>query len=986
LQDIQRDGKTFSVPNKDSVTSDDPPELKRRFFDQTYDAIHNGNGKMSTKVAAFASRFTIGSAKLNEAKNRLLPLFNYNSHVITLTHDNIYEFSDTRLQLDTGARMNYNIGAVNPNAEINQATRNNARFFGAILNIKGQNTHPSCTVPDLELQIAFRLPLVNNAVAPYITHATLQDPHALLILIEANIGKPPDIGVLMKYTGQLTAQNDHTKFTEDFQDYYHKCLFLVTTQLIRETFVGAQPPGDAHAALQKCRQVSWDPITRQVTSRTVQQFYDAFTNTLLGMPTDAPYTADIASMFYNNLEQSLQNLLLARRFALPPRAPAETNADAQQRVHVVFVAALALEQETEAVLRRAQVRNFPARPNAGNQNQNSHSFLTSVMDPFAAEALTTNNATEAYHELLDFQGLPIPEDDGTGIGNGNGPHEADEDQLFLVAAIHMSVAEEAIRRATGSPAPPKECWGCTGTRDFHANRFHLFRECPNRTHPDVKQNFTQRLEAFRQNKPPPAASSPYRPSVATTTMDPTTCEADGWPSPEAAAIVATISDPSTPAARRREMVPALYAILDQQIHRADPDSRKRTAKSPPAQTKTADDDDDGEPTSWNHQYGPYYGPTSFYTYMATTSTETAESDDSKPAAKPTPAATNDANDDDDEEPASWNHEYGPYYGANTYSNFMITAPTDNATYDALNHFPAFHTAFQPPQTFTPTLSFSQVLPHVSFPIGPRAENQGLLRCMIDTGASLNVGRTEYHMSIRDKRPELVHYFSKLADIEGMQPFGIGSVNGDGPATTMDAMISYKTPYIVGGRPVTITFALGSSIATNSILSYPFLQSIKGTVMLENMTLVSATLGDSFRIESMVPLRANQAPIIPESAPAAFAIQKSNVRVRTDIQPPRPLLPFAYTPEVVGILQDIPSHWPLPGAIPKPHYEIGKSGRPIVKQPFHPYRTYQRWGNKSYRAYRDETGKEIRLPPEVPITSTSNLTTSVFLLEAAPNQL
>ena len=72
-------------------------------------------------------------------------------------------------------------------------------------------------------------------------------------------------------------------------------------------------------------------------------------------------------------------------------------------------------------------------------------------------------------------------------------------QLYNFAAIHLSVAEDAIRRATGSPAPPKECWGCTDTK-FHAQRFHLFRECPNRSDPDVRQNFSKRLGLFRQSR------------------------------------------------------------------------------------------------------------------------------------------------------------------------------------------------------------------------------------------------------------------------------------------------------------------------------------------------------------------------------------------------------------------------------------------------------------------------------------------------------
>jgi hypothetical protein len=165
--------------------------------------------------------------------------------------------------------------------------------------------------------------------------------------------------------------------------------------------------------------------------------------------------------------------------------------------------------------------------------------------------------------------------------------------------------------------------------------------------------------------------------------------------------------------------------------------------------------------------------------------------------------------------------------------------------------------------------------------------------MIDSGASLNVGRTEYHASIAKQRPDLVHHFAYLKDCEGMQPFGIGSVNGDGPSTTIDAAITYKTPYVYQGRPVVVTFALGNSIATNSILSFPFLQSIKATIMFENMTCVSAALGDSFRLEAMVPLRADTAPIIPTEAPAAY-ISKTP--------------PVMRTPRTIDMLSRIPTPW------------------------------------------------------------------------------
>ena len=67
-------------------------------------------------------------------------------------------------------------------------------------------------------------------------------------------------------------------------------------------------------------------------------------------------------------------------------------------------------------------------------------------------------------------------------------------------------------------------------------------------------------------------------------------------------------------------------------------------------------------------------------------------------------------------------------------------------------------------------------------------------------------------------------------------------------------------------------------------------------MLENMTLVSALLGDSFKIESMVPMRASLAPQIPTDAPAAYAAN------------PEP--PFKPTPHLVTLLKQLPQ--PFPG--------------------------------------------------------------------------
>jgi hypothetical protein len=829
-EDITRDGKTFSVPKKESISETSPPDAKRRFFQQTYDSINSGNGKWSTKVNAFCTRFTSGDGKYNEARNRLIPLYDFNTQVIALTHPMVFTFHDLRLQTDTGARVDFDIANNNiaDNDPPDDETRAEARFFGAILTIHGNAAHPSCTTSTSELQIAFRLPVEANALAAHITAGLLRDPHVLLAVLAQELNQAPDVGILTRPNAQITVQNDHGLFRDRFLDYYHHCLFDVAVRLIRETFVGAQPPGTAHAAIQNCRQVYYDTTTRHLVINSVRTYYDEFTTTLLAMPTDRRYTVDIAHIFFANLERSLQQLFLSRGHEVVPQPANEDNAAAQARVHDIFLLVLGLEEEMDAIQRRTQA----PRPLYPNRNPTPHAFLTTLNQI----DIPTVDFVEAYTEM-EYQGLPVEE---TALATTSPPSdEPDMERLYDLAYVHLSVAEEAIRRASGPTMAPKECWGCTDTQ-FHKDRFHLFRDCPNQRHPDVRKNFERRLAAFRQNK----STNPYQPArsyqptttskIATTTIDPGNWESDGWPNKESAIIVAQLCDTSTTPDLRRVLLPAFltaasHGSVGNQTNKRPALFHTTDIEHPPGRSNRGDEEDADD----------YYGP------------------GSKPAK---------------------------------FFSYMITIPDDAPPVPAIHHFQA---TLQP-TVGAPPLAFSQVLPHICFPIGKRTgDNQNTLRCMLDSGASLNVGRTEYHASIYKLRPELVHSFAYLKDIDGMKEFTIGSVNGDGPATVIDAAITYKTPYILQGRPVVVTFALGPTIATNSILSFPFLQSIKATIMFENNTCVSGALGDSFKIDPMVPLQADRAPIIPLESPAAF---QSHTR------------PFYPTPRAVDMLQRIPNPW------------------------------------------------------------------------------
>ena len=64
--------------------------------------------------------------------------------------------------------------------------------------------------------------------------------------------------------------------------------------------------------------------------------------------------------------------------------------------------------------------------------------------------------------------------------------------------MHMSVAEEAIRKATGRVNAPMECWGCTNYPRYHADKFHTYRNCHNKMDPDVAEHENRSIQEYAQ--------------------------------------------------------------------------------------------------------------------------------------------------------------------------------------------------------------------------------------------------------------------------------------------------------------------------------------------------------------------------------------------------------------------------------------------------------------------------------------------------------
>ena len=86
--------------------------------------------------------------------------------------------------------------------------------------------------------------------------------------------------------------------------------------------------------------------------------------------------------------------------------------------------------------------------------------------------------------------------------------------------------------------------------------------------------------------------------------------------------------------------------------------------------------------------------------------------------------------------------------------------------------------------------------------------------LADIGAGLNLVNLEYHQSVSERYPNLVLQFVYLKDMEGVDPFNISGVDVGKESeqrkgeVDVTAVITYKTPFVVKGKPVTVSLALG----------------------------------------------------------------------------------------------------------------------------------------------------------------------------------
>ena len=77
--------------------------------------------------------------------------------------------------------------------------------------------------------------------------------------------------------------------------------------------------------------------------------------------------------------------------------------------------------------------------------------------------------------------------------------------------------------------------------------------------------------------------------------------------------------------------------------------------------------------------------------------------------------------------------------------------------------------------------------------------------------------------------------------------------------------------MVNGTPLTVSLTIGGGVACNTTFSWPFLKTIKASIMTENNALVSGLLGEHFNLDMIVPQISKEAPTTSEGLPVSLPV-------------------------------------------------------------------------------------------------------------------
>ena len=444
-------GNHVQIPTVAPPTA--PGEHKKMILSQTVKKLENISAEWSAKADYLFERFSGVCANVrNEAELRIAKLEDFTS--------NVYEFS---APIGLTVQMSHTQIAGWHNA--------NLKYLQMDLQLLFQNLattdSPISGLPGpRSLQIVLKLPTDpsdRNQIHPGLTREILLNPPNLIAYIRA-AGYPMEFGIINTRTSLF----DPGLWDREYKKNYNECLFHAMKACLFRDYVGDSIVHDTHTRLQRCKQASF--VNGKYVVKRIEDFHSEFMLIVHEYDPKKPIPCNLAQVAFHNLTKKFQDKLIANHY----KPPQETGSASEQYIQLAKLKeeALKVEKEFDQITDTVRSVSGVKRANPSTSAFTANAYLSAV---------DTDDFADAYE-----------------YEPGDNDPEEDMDMFkvqMACLASHLSVAEEAMRQASGERSPLK-CWGCQSFPEYSKDCLHRFIDCPHRTDPRVHQAFQEKMKTY----------------------------------------------------------------------------------------------------------------------------------------------------------------------------------------------------------------------------------------------------------------------------------------------------------------------------------------------------------------------------------------------------------------------------------------------------------------------------------------------------------
>ena len=818
MESVQWDKTTYVLPKVLPPTA--APELRSRVLALTLKTLKRSNrGDDATKAALLEQRFQCASAA-TRARTTAAPAKNILGGA--------YTFADPLIKRNSGA-------VINMNEPPTENDRRNGKFLEFRATFRAITLSPTLSATPQSFIAAIRLPrsadtdLIVDGLATRADCLNVATAMTEVLRVTAASPELLSLGEVQNGRLQIKEQEVLDKMTA----IYDKVYFQLLQKEIEEDYVG-EAIQNAQSIVQNTKQMRF--VGGRPQCDPIEVYLKRFSSAVDLLDEETPYPIDIVSTCHQNMADITRKQIKTLGWVEPPRAASNAGQHAQlSRLRTIAIRA-------EEAINTTRLISGTRRSTAYANN----AFMTNPV--FAVNPLEGDQDNQTpQHPILpplpeiEVQRPPGPPPDNTDMTIATGISTIAADRTALPNAqalmlqpvptatlmeearefqIFISNSEIAMRTAAGEEN--KLCWG--GCYKFFPNDSdgrHTYTSCPFRRVDRVREHALPFLKRFRQQNGPlnrKVSSLLSEPERLTAAFCQPTGEGsvskrdiedlqDNWSDRGfySAEMARSICLMANPATSKR-VRELESANMRSKIIRAAANRRRR-------------EQDKADLKSLRSQQ------TSVATATADTNHGGMRSEINEPF-------------------------------------ILVTLPIFSTGIDNEGEPLKKQGTVNVPSL----LRMSQALPHIDIPIGTGKEDNLLLRTVFDSGAGLNVGRRGYHENIKNQYPGLVSRYIDLQKHNYDTP-GIGGVDGNAYGSAVTALITYHTPFKIGGQPVLLTFGLVEGLCAKSILGITTMQKARMSYLVHAQVVTSEMFNHTFKVTMQKPTAEDlpPAPIAGNSA-------------------------------------------------------------------------------------------------------------------------